>query len=107
MMKDTEHLEVGATLGPLPDCVRVADTGIVDLQPRQVDAVLQRELDVRVVQLEGFGEVAFGEVVAVQPDRALPLRRVGFPCPVDVVEIYVVRVVRAGGMLRESNYVMV
>ena len=45
-----EPPEVRLGLDPRPNLVRVGDPGVVDLERLEVDAVLQAELDVRVVK---------------------------------------------------------
>src|ERR1700756_2156844 len=52
MVRDTKHLEVRRALHPGADLIRVRYPRIVRFEPRQIHAVLQRELDVAVVQFE-------------------------------------------------------
>src|SRR6185369_1766938 len=89
MVELAEPLEVCARLDPRADLVRVADPGVIVLEPLQVDTVLQGELDVSVMQLERLVGRALAEIATVGADRAL--RRL--VCAASVgLEIDVVRV---------------
>jgi hypothetical protein len=69
MVKLAEPHKVVPRFDPSPDLGRIGDAGIVLLQPRQVNAVLQAEFHMAMMQFE-FA-VAFAEVIAVSAERAL------------------------------------
>jgi len=52
VMELAQPLKVLRRLDPGPDLVGVGDTGVVHFEPFKVDAVLERELDMRVVKLQ-------------------------------------------------------
>jgi hypothetical protein len=114
MMPGAQPPEILFGLNPRTDRVRIGDTGIVMLERGEVDAVLQTELDVGVVEFEAGLRPAFGDGevrrVALRvetlieadafPDEAACRRPVRL---VVVVEVDVVRVVGSGRMGWEVN----
>lgn len=95
MMRLTQPRQIRARLDPSTNLIRLGDPRIVRLKPLQIHAVLQRELHMRVMQLQRPIQAALRKVAPVHTNRTLR-RRVG--APVKLVEVAVVRVALPSGV---------
>jgi hypothetical protein len=97
-----QPLKVGSGLHPCPDTVRVTYARVVHFKPLKVYAILEAELNVRVMQLHLPGALA--EVVAVRADGA---DSGGPRLAVVGVEVLVVGIARTRRMRRIEQGVLV
>ncbi|PQM45206.1 hypothetical protein C1Y40_04632 [Mycobacterium talmoniae] len=102
VMPQAQPCQVLGRFDPRADLVGVADAGVVDFEPREINAILKRKFHVRVVQLQLA--VALAEVAPVLADGALGG---GVGAAAVCLEVAVVGVRLAGRMLRESDHVRV
>ncbi|WAL67157.1 hypothetical protein ORV05_05035 [Amycolatopsis cynarae] len=94
VVSHAQKREVGVTVDPGAD-VLGGDAGEVGLQQGEVDAVLEGELDVRVVALQRLGQVALGGVPTAVLGGEVAVVRTILAAPLLVlVEVVLVRVVR-------------
>lgn len=106
VMELAQPLKVLRRLHPRTNLVRVRDARVLVLQQSQVDLVLQRPLDVRVVQLQRLVEGAIREVAAALPNRALIKLWILLRAPMVIAKIDVVRIALASPMLRVMDLVV-
>jgi len=101
MMELTEPHEIGCGFDPGTNTVWVGDAGVILFKPREVDAVLQAELNVGVMKLKTAATLR--EVIPVGSYGALG--RV-FGALTESLKVLVVRIALTWGMSRVVHRVL-